>query len=41
VNAGAFTVERALSLLLSGLVCALAFHMHAARFRVDRSFSAL
>ena len=31
VDAGAFTVERALSLLLSGVVCALAFHLHAAR----------
>jgi hypothetical protein len=28
VDAGAFTVERALSLLLSGLACAVAFHVH-------------
>ncbi len=31
-----FTIERALSLLLSGLVCAIAFRMHAASFRGNR-----
>jgi hypothetical protein len=31
VDSGAFTIERSLSLLLSGVVCAIAFHMHSAR----------
>jgi hypothetical protein len=31
VDAGAFTVEGALSLLLSGMVCVLSFHLHAAQ----------
>ena len=30
VDASPFTVEKAVSLLLSGVVCAIAFHMHAA-----------
>lgn len=31
VDAGAFTVEGALSLFLSGMVCVLSFHLHAAQ----------
>ena len=31
VDSGAFTIERSLSLLLSGLMAVLAFHTHSAR----------
>ncbi len=41
VTAGAFTIERALCLVLSGLMGVIAFRMHAARFRGNRSFTAL
>jgi hypothetical protein len=40
VDGGAFTIERSLSLLLSGVVCAIAFRMHAARFGVKRRLNA-
>ncbi len=36
-DASAFTIERALSLLLSGLACAFAIRMHAAQIRGDRA----
>ena len=39
VHAGAFTIERSLSLLLSGVVCAITFHMHASGLTRRRGYT--
>ena len=39
VDSGAFTIERSLSLLLSGVVCAIAFHMHASGLTRRRGYT--
>ena len=39
VDAGAFTIERSLSLLVSGVVCAVAFHMHASGLTRRRGYT--
>ena len=39
VDAGAFTIERSLSLLLSGVIGAITFHMHASRLTRRRGYT--